>query len=85
MTGGRVRVVTVPTYDEAQLVGEHAHGVREFVRTNNTKFLEPFKGRSVQATNGRRYVLETDPNALHRLAAVDSPPFHEIYEITSNA
>jgi hypothetical protein len=37
----------------------------------------------VQAANGRRYVLETRPNELHRLAAMESPPFHEIYKITS--
>jgi hypothetical protein len=85
MTVGRIRVVTVPTYKEAQLVGEHAHGVREFVSSNNVKFLKPFKGRSVQAVNGREFPLETDPNALHRIAAMDSPPFHEIYEITSNS
>jgi len=84
MTAGRIRVVTVPTYKEAQLVGQHAHSVREFVSSNNVRLLRPFKGRAVQAVNGREFPLETDPNALHRIAAMDSPPFHEIYEITSN-
>ena len=84
MTGGRFRVLTVRGYEPARLAGEHHHAVGEFVRTNSVKFITPFKGRTVQATNGRRYVLETDPNALHRIAAMDSPQFHEIYEITSN-
>jgi hypothetical protein len=34
--------------------------------------------------DGKSHPLETDPNALHRIAAMDTPPFHEIYEITSN-
>jgi hypothetical protein len=84
MTGGRFRVLTVRGYEPARLVGEHHHAAGEFVRTNDIKLIEPFRARAVQAVNGRRYVLETDPNVLHRIAAMDSPPFHEIYEITSN-
>jgi hypothetical protein len=83
MTGGRPRVLTVRGYEPARLVGEHHHAAGEFVRTNDIKLIQPFRGRAVQAVNGRRYVLETDPNALHRIAAMDSPPFHEIYEIVS--
>jgi hypothetical protein len=84
MTGGRNRNLTVRGYEQASLLGEYHHAVGEFLHTNDTEFLKPFKGRSVQAVNGRRHVLETDPNALHRIAAMDTPPFHEIYEITSN-
>lgn len=84
MTGGRLRVLTVRGYKKARLIGEHHHAVGQFVRTNAVEILKRFRGRTVQAANGRRYVLETDPNALHRIAAMDSPPFHEIYEITSN-
>lgn len=84
MTGGRFRVLTVRGYEPARLVGAHHNAVGEFVRTNNIKLIAPFRGKGVQAANGRHYVLETDPNALHRIAAMDSPPFHEIYEITSN-
>lgn len=83
MTGGRFRVVTVHGYKQARLVGEHHHAVGQFVRTNALEFIKPFHGRSVQAVNGRKYLLETNPNALHRIAAMDTPPFHEIYEITS--
>ena len=45
--------------------------------------LEPFEGLSVRAIDGKKYPLETDPNELHRIAAMDTPPFHEIYQITS--
>ena len=84
MTGGRVRKLTVRGYQPASLVSEHHLAAGEFVRTNDIKLIKPFKGRTVQAVNGRLYVLETDPNALHRIAAMDTPPFHEIYKITSN-
>jgi hypothetical protein len=84
ITGGRIRPVIVRGYKEASVAGEHFAAAGKFVSTNDPKILEPYKDRAIQATNGRRYFLETDPNALHRIAAMDSPPFHEIYEITSN-
>jgi hypothetical protein len=84
ITKGRIRIVTVRGFDEARRAGEHHNAVGDFVRTNNLDLIKPFKGRSVQAVKGKPHPLETDPNALHRIAAMDTPPFHEIYEITSN-
>jgi hypothetical protein len=84
MTGGRFRVLTVRGYKQARLVGEHHNAVGAFVRTNSIELIKPFKGRTVQTVSGRKYPLETSPNALHRIATLDAPPFHEIYEITSN-
>lgn len=83
MTKGRTRNLTVAGFREARLVGEHHNAVGHFVRTNNIALLKPFDGRSVRLTTGKEIPLETDPNALHRIAAMDTPPFHEIYEITS--
>ena len=83
MTDGRIRVLTVRGYEEARLVGAHHHAAGEFVRTNDIKLIKPFAGQIVQAVSGRNYALETDPNAIHRIAAMDTPPFHEIYAITS--
>jgi len=83
MSRGRPRVLAVRGYPAARLVGEHHRAARKFVGTNDIELLEPFRGRTVDAVNGRRYPLETDPNALHRIAAMDTPPFHEIYEIIS--
>jgi hypothetical protein len=84
MTGGRFRVLTVRGYKEARLVGEHHNAAGEFVRTNDIQLIKPFSGRTVQTVSGRKYPLETSPNALHRIAAMDTPSFNEIYEITSN-
>jgi hypothetical protein len=84
ITKGRVRIVTVRGFEEARLAGEHHNAVGNFVRTNDRNLIKPFTGRSVQAVKGKPHPLETDPNALHRIAAMDTPPFHEIYEITSS-
>jgi hypothetical protein len=84
MTKGRSRNLTVAGFKEAQLVGEHHNAVGNFVRTNDIALLKPFESRSVRLTTGKEIPLETDPNALHRIAAMDTPPFHEIYKITSN-
>lgn len=84
MTRGRVRILTVDGYGESRLVGEHHHAVGQFVRTNDLAWIKPFEGKAVRVVSGRRYPLETEPNALHRIAAMDTPPFHEIYEITSS-
>ncbi|PWT86477.1 MAG: hypothetical protein C5B58_01325 [Acidobacteria bacterium] len=84
ITQGRLRVLTVRGYEPARLAGEHHNAAAAFVRTNDISLIECFRGQSVQAVNGRHYVLETDPNALHRIAAMDTPPFHEIYEIISS-
>ena len=84
ITKGRIRTVTVRGYEQARLVGEHHNAAGNFVRTNDIQLIKPFDGRSVQAVKGKQHLLETDPNALHRIAAMDTPPFHEIYEIISN-
>jgi hypothetical protein len=83
-TGGRKRNLTVRGYEQASFLGDYHHAVGKFLEANDPRVLKPFRGRTVKAANGRHYVLETDPNALHRIAAMDTPPFHEIYEITSN-
>lgn len=84
MTGGAMRVLTLVGFKQASLVGEHRYAVGRFVRTNDIEWLEPFEEQFVRDINGRKYPLETDPNAIHRIASMDDPPFHEIYEITSN-
>jgi hypothetical protein len=83
-TGGRQRNLTVRGYEQVSFLGEYHHAVGKFLETNDPRVLKRFRGRTVTAANGRQYLLETDPNALHRIAAMDTPPFHEIYEITSN-
>ena len=55
-----------------------------FVRTNEVEYIQPFMGDGLTDTKGRFLPFETEPNELHRIAAMDTPPFHEIYQIISN-
>ena len=80
---GRVRVITVPGYEPARRVGEHFQAVGTFVQTNDIELLKPFRRGFVRSIDGKEHPFETDPNTLHRIAAMDTPPFHEIYEIVS--
>jgi hypothetical protein len=84
ITRGTIQLPIVAGYAEASLAGAHHHAVGEFVRTNDIDHIKPFDGLTVRSVSGRKIPLETDPNALHRIAAMDSPPFHEIYEIVSS-
>jgi hypothetical protein len=69
---------------EASCGGAFWDAAGRFVRTNDLGLLESYHGEGVTDARGRFHPFETDPNELHRLAAMDAPAFHEIYEIVSN-
>lgn len=77
----REREVVVGGYADAALAGSYWHARGKFIETNDLDYLAPFIGRSVTDIKGRPLLLETDPNALHRLAAASSPEFAEIYRV----
>jgi hypothetical protein len=83
LTKGRQQIAYVRGFDQASLVAQHDRAARQFVKTNDESLIEPFEGRSVRTTAGKRIRLETDPNGLHRIASLDNPEFHETYEIVS--
>ena len=80
LTGGEAVRVKVAGHDQASLNGRHLNAAKQFVRSNNTDLLAPFAGQSVTDTAGNSYPLETDPNALHRIAAI-SEQFHDVYRL----
>jgi len=80
---GQQRAITVPGFAPASLAGQYHNAVGHFVRTNDYDLIEPFEGQGLTDLNGRFLEFETDPNELHRYAAMDNPAFHEIYKITS--
>lgn len=84
LTKGRQRELIVPDLKEASRAGGYWDAAGRFVRTNDRKIITEFEGQGVIDTKGRFHPFETDPNELHRLAAMDAPAFHEIYEIISN-
>jgi len=81
---GRPRAVIVSGFSEVSLAGKYNASVGHFVRSNDLSAIEPFEGEGLTDTKGRFFPFETDPNALHRYAAMDTPAFHEIYQIISN-
>lgn len=81
---GQSQAVTVPGFEEASKAGAYMDAAGQFVRTNDLDYLEPFVGDGLTDVRGRFYPFETDPNALHRHAAADTPAFHEIYRIVTN-
>lgn len=78
---GRERQIVVSGYEDAALAGAYWSAAHKFVATNDTNILVPFVGQGVKDTNGRLHPFETDPNAIHRLAAAGGPAFHEVYRI----
>ena len=81
LTNGEALRLHLAGHDQASLNGEHLNAVRLFISSNDRALLRPFEGRSVIDAKGKAHPLETDPNALHRLAAAGSEVFHDIYRL----
>lgn len=77
---GREFEITV-NFDNASKVGRYQNAVKTFLETNDRSALVEFQGASVIDVNGKRYVLETGPNMLHKLATAQTEPFEEVYRI----
>ena len=83
LTSGEVKTVTVPGFNGASKAGSYWNAAGQFVRTNEVEYIRPFIGDGLTDTKGKFIPFETEPNELHRIAAMDTPPFHEIYQIVS--
>ena len=77
----RAVVITVGTFEEASLIGRYNAAVRNFLRSNNPKYLEPFVGRSVTDITGASHNFETDPRRLYRLSHAGEDDFSQIYRL----
>lgn len=83
LTQGQVKTITVPGFEEASKAGSYWNDMGRFLRTNEHEILLPYTEDGLIDREGRFFPFETDPNELHRIAAMDTPPFHEIYQIIS--
>lgn len=81
ISGGEASEITLRDYEQASLNGKHLAAVGAFLRSNDIDLLRPFDGQSVVDASGEAHPLETDPNALYRLAHAGSEVFHEIYRL----
>ena len=78
---GRAVVVTVGTFEEASLIGRYNAAVRNFLRSNNPKYLEPFVGQSVTDITGASHNFDTNKNSLYRLSHAGEDEFSQIYRL----
>lgn len=81
ISAGEAREITLSDFDQASLNGKHLAAVGAFLRTNDIDLLRPFDSQSVIDAKGKAHPLETDPNALYRLAHAGSEVFHEVYRL----
>ncbi|MHA6288665.1 hypothetical protein [Maricaulis sp. CAU 1757] len=82
-TGGRVQEIFVDGFKPASKAGQAWDRQGRFTSTNDIDLLAELHGQGVTDIHGRFYPFETNPNALHRIAAVEEIAFHEIYRIVS--
>ena len=75
------RNLTVAGFDDASLIGQHYVAVGKFLNSNDASLLLPFRGLSVRDVSRRTYFLETQPNALYRLAAQGNETFEMVYRL----
>jgi hypothetical protein len=78
---GEARELVLGGHNEASRNGRHLAAVQQFLRTNHRELLLPFEGEVVTDAKGKPHPLETDPNALHRIASAGSEVFHEVYRL----
>lgn len=81
---GKQLEIIVAKLKDAVRAGAYWDAQARLVRSNDVSLLKPFKGKGVTDIKGKFYPFETDPNALHRLASMEGPVFHEIYQISAN-
>lgn len=83
ISGGRSQHFWVRGFDAASLVERHNAAITHLIEKNDPSKLAPFIGATIRDAKGRRYVLETRPNVLYRLAAAGGEGFEHIYRLTT--
>ena len=81
---GQVKTITVQGFDRASEAGRAWDKQGQFTKTNDANLLAELEGAGLTDILGNAHPFETDPNALHRIVAMEEPQFHEIYKITDN-
>ena len=68
--------------DQASDAGRYMQAVKQFLRTGDTKILEPFAGKGVRDVNGKFYPFELNENTLYELDHRDEAVIPEQYRIS---
>ena len=80
-TNGEEAVITVGKLTEASKIGRYMSAVAKFIRTNNPSGLAKFSKKYAKDIKGKKYLFETDPNTLYRLANSGTETFEQVYRI----
>ena len=81
ISDGEERQIKVRGFGPASLAMRHREAVRQFLERNDAGLLVPFKGHAVTDTSMQKYLLETRPNLLYRLANAGSDADMKIYRL----
>jgi hypothetical protein len=84
LSKGKALIPTVLGFADASLAGSYWNDKSQFLKTNDIKFLTPYRGQGVTDSKGRFHPFETDPNEVLRLANASLPLFYEVYERTTS-
>jgi hypothetical protein len=68
--------------EQTSEVGRYMQAVKQFLRTGDTGFIEPFTGKGARDVNGRFYPFELDENTLYELDHRDEAVIPEQYRIS---
>lgn len=81
LSNGKARNLILRNFENASLNGRHLAAVGQFLASNDAELLAPFEGQSVSDASELSYVLETNPNALYRIANSGSEVFEHVYRL----
>lgn len=79
-TEGTMIFIVVSDPATSSLIGSYLNAVKQFVLTNDATLLKPYRNVSVKDEIGKKYVLETNPNALYRLHIAERETPEEHYK-----
>ena len=68
--------------EQTSEVGRYMQAVKQFLRTGDTGFIEPFTGKGARDVNGSFYPFELDENTLYELDHRDEAVIPEQYRIS---
>jgi hypothetical protein len=68
--------------EQTSEAGRYMQAVKQFLRTGDTGFIEPFTGKGARGVNGRFYPFELDENTLYELDHRDEAVVPEQYRIS---
>lgn len=64
---GGGKYILIPDTRQASLLGRYHNAVKNYLKTHDSEVLRPFVGRTIIASDGKVYELETDPETLYSL------------------